>query len=181
MLCNKLNQLGKFNFCSLKVRTNCNWDLDKLENWLFDYEDKMLVNYLRYGFAISHFDLKGSKSIPKNWPGAVANKTSLANYFQVELKNKAVMGLFEENPFNCNAFYSPLNTRDKKDSMEKKIIFNMSFPKGNSINDRTKKDQYLDEKISLKYPTVDNLVEIVRNKGCGCMLLKISEDLTDKF
>ena len=58
--CNKLNQLGKYNFCSLKVRTNWNWDLDKLENWLFDYEDNMLVNYLRYDFAISHFDLRGS-------------------------------------------------------------------------------------------------------------------------
>ena len=48
----------------------------------------------------------------------------------------------------------------------------MSFPKGNSINDGIKKDQYIDEKISLKYPTVDNLVEIVRNKGRGCVLFK---------
>ena len=48
----------------------------------------------------------------------------------------------------------------------------MSFPKGNSINDGIKKDQYLDEKISPKYPIVDNLVEIVRNKGFGCLLFK---------
>ena len=48
----------------------------------------------------------------------------------------------------------------------------MSFPKGNSINDGIKKDQYLDENICLKYPTVYNLVEIVRNKGHGCMLFK---------
>ena len=97
--------MGKHNFCSLKIKTNCTWDLDRLENLLFDYEDKMLVTYLRYGFLISQLELKGSKSTPNNWPGANENKQSLDNYFQVELKNKAMMGPFSENPFDHDAFY----------------------------------------------------------------------------
>ena len=48
----------------------------------------------------------------------------------------------------------------------------MSFPKGKSVNDGIKKDNYLDDQISLKYPTVDRLVDIVRKKGRGCMLFK---------
>ena len=55
--------------------------------------------------------------------------------------------------------------------MEKRIV-DMSFPRGNSINDGIKKDEYLEEKICLTYPTVDNLVEIVRKKGCSCLLFK---------
>ena len=132
----------------------------------------MLVNYLRYGFPISQLDLKGSKCVSKNWPGAVVHKDSVSKYFQMELENRAIMGPFNNNPFDHDAFYSPLNTRDKKDSLEKRIIVDVSFPKGNSINDGIKKDQYLDKKINLKYPTVDNLVEIVRWKGHGCMLFK---------
>ena len=41
----------------------------------------------------------------------------------------------------------------------------MSFPKGNSINDGIKKDEFLEEKICLTYLTIDNLVDIVRKKG----------------
>ena len=35
-----------------------------------------------------------------------------------------------------------------------------------------KKDKYLEEKICLTYLAVDNLVDIVRKKGCGCLLFK---------
>ena len=64
--------------------------------------------------------------------------------------------------------------RDKKDSDEKRIIVDMSFPKGNSVNDgiKNKKDAHLDEQICLNYPMVDKLVEIVKNKGKGCLLFK---------
>ena len=93
-------------------------------------------------------------------------------YLKKELANNAVLGPFYLNPFAHKAYLSPLNTRDKKDSEEKRIVINMSFPKGNSINDRIKKDSYLDEQICLKYPTVDKLVEIVKKKGKGCMLFK---------
>ena len=83
-----------------------------------------------------------------------------------------MLGPFKGNTFSCKAFISPLNTRDKKDSNEKPIIVDMSFPKGNSINDGINKDEYLDKQITLKYPTVDKLVEIIKLKGKGCMLFK---------
>ena len=96
----------------------------------------------------------------------------MKKYFNKELENNAVLGPFQSNPFANKAYLSPLNIWDKKDSEEKKIIVDMSFPKGNSINDGIKKDFYLDEQICLKYPTVDKLVEIVKKKGKGCMLFK---------
>ena len=83
-----------------------------------------------------------------------------------------MLGFFQSNPFANKAYLSPLNTQDKKDSEEKGIIVDMSFPKGNSINDGIKNDFYLDEQICLKYPTVDKLMEIVKKKGKGCMLFK---------
>ena len=68
------------------------------------------------------FKTTGSTSITQNWPGANVNYESVKKYFQVELENKAAMDPFNENPFNHCVFYSPLNTRDKKDNMEKRII-----------------------------------------------------------
>ena len=100
------------------------------------------------------------------------NTSDVRNYFNKEIANNAVLGPFLNNPFTNDAYWSPLNTQDKKDGTEKRIIVNMSFPKGNSINDGIRKDCYLDKQISLKYPTVDKLVEIVKRKGKGCMLFK---------
>ena len=148
------------------------WNLDKLEKLLHTYDDKEIVDYLRYGFPISQYKTTGLTSIPNNWPGANSNFTSIQQYFRVELENKAVLGPFTRNLFDHDAFYLPINTREKKDSSKKRIIVDMSFPKGNSVNDRIKKDEYLDEKINLKYPTIDNLVEIVKHKGKGCLLFK---------
>ena len=148
LLCNKVNQMETHNFCSLKILTNCTWNLDRLEWLLHDYHDKEIEKYLRYGFPISQFKTTGSTYIPQNWSEANVNYKSVKRYFQVELKNKAVMSTFNENPFNHCAFYSPLNTRDKKDRMEKRIIVDMSFPKGNSINDDIKKDEYQNKKFT---------------------------------
>ena len=40
------------------------------------------------------------------------------------------------------------------------------------MNDSTDKDHYLDEKIGVVYPKVDNLVDLIKLKGASCMLFK---------
>ena len=102
----------------------------------------------------------------------ITKRCGCQEVFKKRTRYNAVLGPFYLNPFAHKAYLSPLNTRDKKDSEEKRIIINMSFPKGNSINNGIKKDSYLDEQIYLKYPTVDKLVEIGKKKGKGCMLIK---------
>ena len=67
---------------------------------------------------------------------------------------------------------SPLNTVPKKDSNERRIILDLSFPKGTAINDSVSKDFYLGEKVSLSYPGVDDLVNLIKIKRRGCLLFK---------
>ena len=67
---------------------------------------------------------------------------------------------------------STLNSVPKTDSEDRRIILDLSFPKGYSINDYFSKDFYLGEKISLSYPGVDDLVNIIKCKGRGCLLFK---------
>ena len=79
---------------------------------------------------------------------------------------------FKDNPFNRPCYFSPLSTRDKKDSLEKRIILDLSFPEGNSVNDGIDKTKYLGEDIILKFPTVDKLAQIMVSLGKGCLLYK---------
>ena len=52
------------------------------------------------------------------------------------------------------------------------MILDLSYPPGNSINDGINKNKYLDRNIELSFPNVDSLVEIVKQKGRGCLMFK---------
>ncbi len=83
------------------------------------------------------------------------------------------MGPFHNNPFSSKTVYSPLSTVEKKDSVDRRIVMDLSFPPaGKSVNDIINPSNYLEEASQLKYPSVNDLVELVKNKGKGYALMK---------
>ena len=64
---------------------------------------------------------------------------------------------------------SPLNTREKRDCDERRVIMDLSF---SPVNDKILKDSNLGESTSLRYPSVDALMQMVREKGPGYALMK---------
>jgi hypothetical protein len=46
------------------------------------------------------------------------------------------------------------------DSIERRVILDLSFPEGQSVNEFISKEFYLGKKIELSYPKVDDLVGI---------------------
>ena len=79
---------------------------------------------------------------------------------------------FKSNPFLQPIGISPLNTRDKKDSTEKRIILDLSFPDSLVVNEGIDKSQYLGVKIDWRLPTVDTLAQLMIDKGVGSLLFK---------
>lgn len=67
---------------------------------------------------------------------------------------------------------SPLNTVPKRDSAERRVIVDLSWPCGTSVNDGIPSDSFLGEPISLSYPTIDSIVDAVISLGPGCFLYK---------
>ena len=66
----------------------------------------------------------------------------------------------------------PLNTVGKRDSEERRVIVDLSWPCGYSVNDGIPSDSYLGEPLVLRYPTIDNIVDAVVALGHGCHLYK---------
>lgn len=164
--------------CKIPVRSE--WDLDKFEDFLSDYEDKEVITYLRYGWPVGCVD-SGVQSLPQNHKGALQNKEQVRNYLDTQAKKGSLIAL-DNNPFGDRARFSPINTRDKRDNPEeKRIIVDLSSPRGYSINDGTPKEFFLDKEQELHFPTIDSLVEIIRNKGAGCLLYKVDRKSAYKF
>jgi hypothetical protein len=111
--------------------------------------------------------------IPRNHKGAREFPDAISAYLKKEKHYGAILGPFDESPFlSAPLALSPLNSVPKSDG-SRRIILDLSFPEGaGAVNDGIYKKQFLGQPISLHYPTVDDLVELVKGKGRGCFLFK---------
>ena len=137
-----------------KVPVPTPWDLNLLENLLADYEDKLVVDFLRYGWPMSRSILPLiNRSAKINHKGALDFPDAINHYFATEHSNNTLLGPFFTNPFPDRSASSPLNSVPKCDSDKWRVILNMSFPPGHTVNDGIDKDHYLGVLIDLTYPT----------------------------
>ncbi len=74
---------------------------------------------------------------------------------------------FSENSLSGDMTLSPLSSRPKPDSDERRVTVDPSFPRGQSANSGISKTSYHGETIKLEYPSVDDLVEIAKVKCKG--------------
>ena len=92
-------------------------------------------------------------------------------YLSKELKLGRIAGPFDVVPLAQGFVVSPLNTVEKRDS-EDRVIVDLSWPCGHSVNDGIPSDSYLGKPLVLRYPTIDDIVDAVVTLGRGCHLYK---------
>lgn len=183
----EVTKSGKYNFEGCRIPVNTKMNLSYLRGLLSDYKDKHICDFLEYGFPMGVSSQKSLLKIVnkqdlwkyKNHKGAMEYPEEIEKYFQKEMRSKAIIGPFKTCPFSNGIKISPLNSVPKKDTTERRVILDLSYPKGNSVNDLISKDFYLDNKIDLVYPKVDDLIQLIKVKGRGCLLFKI--DLRKAF
>ncbi|MES9880278.1 MAG: reverse transcriptase domain-containing protein [Sedimenticola sp.] len=176
----KVLDSGKYNFEGCRIRVNDKLNFEFLRHMLMGYPDKEVCDLLEFGFPLGCIgDTSTSLKIPKNHKGARQFPLELESYFIKEISRKTILGPFNKNPFMQVPVISPLNTVPKKDTTERRIILDLSFPKGNALNDTIMKDFYLGQKVSLVYPRVDDISDMIRIKGRHCLLFK--KDLRKAF
>ena len=158
--------------CRLSVPSRLNIPLWR--QYLHDYHDARICDFLEYGWPVGYdYSTQGFPvSQLRNHQGALLFPDAIDSYLQNEICRNAVLGPFETNPFSCSVALSPLNSVPKHDSAERRIIVDLSWPAGTSVNDGISSSSYLGEDISLTYPTVDSIASLIWSVGTGCLLYK---------
>ena len=64
-------------------------------------------------------------------------------------------------------------TREKQGSAKQRTIIHLSWPKGFAVNTAIHKFRYLNTYLTLQYPSIDHIVEKVKNLGPGSLLYKV--------
>ena len=108
-----------------------------------------------------------------NHQSALQASTLVNEKINHEIHLGRIAGPFDEPPF-FNFHSSPLGLVPKHDPGKFRLIHDLSFPKGDSINSYTSR-----EFTTVKYDTLDRVVELVRSCGRNCLIAKA--DIQEAF
>ena len=167
-----IKSTGVPNYKLARIPIKSDLNLDAWEYHLQDYPDKRVLQYLKFGFPLS---LKNSDQLSNteviNHYSALQYPDHVQQYIDKEMNLGAMLGPLDQPPsdhFHC----SPLLTRPK-DKIDRRIILNLSYPQGKSVNDFVDKESFDGSKFALKLPTIDDIVSEIENLGNEALLAKI--------
>ena len=167
-----VRESGVHNFEGVKIPLLDNGlNYEHFKEKLHGYWDVDLCNFINFGWPIGHCG-RTKCNARKNHGGAREFPGEVDKYLQAELSLGRIAGPFETNPYEEVIAISPLNSLPKKGTTDRRVITDLSFPEIGSVNSGIDKDSYLGLPIKTRYPSVDNVVALILNKGPGCMLFK---------
>ena len=135
------------------------------------YKDKVVVEYLKYGWPLNFTSDQLPVSDQRNHKGARDYRGIIDLYLSAESKLNRICGPFQSPPFEP-FFTSPLNTVPKSDSQDRRVIVDLSWPLGKGVNSGIDVDLYLGAPSDLHFPTIDDVIRLVNLAGTGCLIYK---------
>ena len=139
----QIKKSGIYNYLGCKISVQSGINVKKL----VDYHDNIICEFLEFDAPVGYEgEFVGSELITKNHKGATDFSKEIEKYLRKEASYDAIIGPFFKNPFCCDFKIFPLNTVIKKDSVERRVILNLSYPVGNSINGGISQEYYLGKK-----------------------------------
>ena len=143
--------------------------VDRLAKWLVGYDRSLRYDQIISGFIFSfmiNYNGESSFRNSKNLVSAYQQPDAAESKLQNELTAGRIAGPFDDPPFQ-NIHSSPLGVIPKKTPGEWRMIHNLSYPKGQSIND------YIPEEFAtVRYATADDAILMIKRLGAGCALAK---------
>ena len=147
----------------------------KIDMWRYilkDYDLQIIGDYLQYGFPLNvdHGNFIYNENVT-NHMSAIKNPKGVNEYFSTEVEELAMVGPMDKSPFT-KTHYSPIMARDKPDGSIR-VIVDLSWPIGQGVNSYVPGNLFDEIFFTLKYPTIDLVVEKIRSMGPSALLFKV--------
>ena len=140
---------------------------------LRNYADYDICDFLEFGWPMNYTAQYPPTPTQNNHASARAFKSDIDQYIHTEIAHHTLAGPFTDPPFTPWFQTSPLMTRPKKTGTSRRVILDLSFPTGQSVNDGIPRDIYLGKPYKLRLPTVDDLVSAILQHGPECFIYSI--------
>ena len=119
----------QYNYQNAKVRVPSGLNIQAWKDYLENYHDGKIVQFLEYGWPISFDRSSPLVATDKSHPSGRDHPISVEHYINTELGHGALLGPFNGLPVN-HLHTSPLMSRPKKDSEMRRIVLDLSWPDG---------------------------------------------------
>lgn len=174
LLTEKVFDSGVPNYLGLRLPVLSNFNFEFLRSRLIDYHDYAFCDLLEFGCPIGYNSHFPPETDLRNHMGAQQFSEHVDKFVLKEVSLGATLGPFLSPPFNIAwpCAFSPLNTVPKRDSADRRVIMDLSWPIGFGVNSHIDPSSYLGHPVDLTFPTVDNFCNLVRAKGPGCLMFK---------
>ncbi|CAH1257542.1 Hypp1851 [Branchiostoma lanceolatum] len=167
----KIYDSGDFNFRGLRIPVNSNLNISAWRAALSQYHDAVVADFLEFGWPVGYTAATIPRSTLRNHPSASEHSDAVEDYLEKEIRLGATHGPFFDTPFEHFAC-SPLQTVSKRDSEKRRVVVDLSFPPGSSVNSGIPAQEYLGDQFTLTLPSYDAFEELLRAKGQGCLMFK---------
>ena len=128
----KLRKDGRPNFSGLQIPIKSKLNADKFAHYLQGYWDWHLPMFIKFGFPLDIDRKVKIQSELVNHPSATKFSDHVDHYIEEEMAHGAIIGPFDSPPFDLHT--SPFMSREKPGSNKRRIIVDLSWPKGASVN-----------------------------------------------
>ena len=162
-----------YNYAGLRIPIQSPLKISAWRTRLHDYHDKIVADFLEFGWPVNYQSETLPTTFRKNHPSAVRFSDAVDKYVTKEVTLEATVGPYTRNPLHQPLATSPLSAVPKKNSSDMRIVMDLSFPRSTSVNDGIPSDQFLGAPFKLTYPTIRTLLDLVRDHGQGCLLYKL--------
>ena len=155
------------NFCGARIPIPANLHLPQWAELCYnDDDDFRTLSFLTYGFPAGY---AGPIPTPShiNHPSAISHSRHVATYVCKELGEGAMLGPFDAPPFSPWTQTNPLLTCEKKDSTQRRVIMDLSWPlpPGLSVNGGTPKDCFFGAPKKMHLPSAGDYCDLIRKAG----------------
>ena len=158
------------NFLANPTRVPSNLNIQAWRKYLLNYPDKTLVDMLEFGFPANYIAPFPPTPTYVNHREAQDHSAHIDQYVQKELTLGALLGPFGVPPMTPWYQCSPIMTREKTNSSDRRIIVDLSHPKGASVNSGIPRREYLGEPQSYTLPAVSNVADRIRSLGTSAYI-----------
>ena len=168
----KAKEHNRPNYSGARVKVVSQLNIRQWRSLLRNYKYNRVTDYLEFGFPLSlDYDVFQYNDQVNNHSSALNFPTQVEQYLQTEKQFKAMAGPFDVLPFD-KLHTSPMMTRAKPDG-SRRLIVDLSWPQGASVNSSIPDDTFDNVNCKLKYPTLDTIVEAISITGKNALLYKV--------
>ena len=167
-----VRKTGLPNYLEAKIPIPSDLKCDTWDTLLADYDDGEIAHYLRYGWPSSYTAFTPPTPASRNHPSAVAHSANIDRFLEKELSKDALLGPFSVPPFSPWCQICPLMTVPKKESNKRRVIIDLSYPKGASVNDGVAKNFFQGRELSYTLPSAADLSALLLAMGPGSFIWK---------